>query len=135
MTEKDMINHPAHYENGPYECILLTEQYSFNVGNMIKYVWRHTSKGHKTDLEKAYWYVQRAYENDESFSPCTRYRYSAYIPADRQTPLKSSYDATTLLLLKAANTTDETEKQFWQFLADGNQSGVISVLQTMIEKA
>lgn len=30
----------------PYECILLTEQYSFNVGNMIKYVWRYKDKGH-----------------------------------------------------------------------------------------
>lgn len=34
----DNVDHPQHYENGPYECILLAEQYSFNVGNMIKYV-------------------------------------------------------------------------------------------------
>ena len=57
----DNVNHPQHYENGPFECILLTEQYSFNVGNMIKYVWRHKAKGHpKEDLEKALWYAQRA---------------------------------------------------------------------------
>ena len=42
----DNVDHPQHYENGPYECILLAEQYSFNVGNMIKYVWRHKDKGH-----------------------------------------------------------------------------------------
>ena len=50
----DNVNRPQHYENGPFECILLTEQYSFNVGNMIKYVWRHKAKGHpKEDLQKA----------------------------------------------------------------------------------
>lgn len=37
----DAVN-PDYYENGPFECILLAEQYSFNVGNMIKYVWRHS---------------------------------------------------------------------------------------------
>lgn len=40
----DAVN-PDYYENGPFECILLAEQYSFNVGNMIKYVWRHKGKG------------------------------------------------------------------------------------------
>ena len=65
----DNVNHPQHYENGPFECILLTEQYSFNVGNMIKYVWRHKDKGHpKEDLEKALWYAQRAKANGESFA-------------------------------------------------------------------
>lgn len=51
----DAVN-PDYYENGPFECILLAEQYSFNVGNMIKYVWRHKDKGHpKEDLQKALW--------------------------------------------------------------------------------
>ena len=31
----DAVN-PDYYENGPFECILLAEQYSFNVGNMIQ---------------------------------------------------------------------------------------------------
>lgn len=53
----DAVN-PDYYENGPFECILLAEQYSFNVGNMIKYVWRHKDKGHpKEDLQKALWYA------------------------------------------------------------------------------
>lgn len=62
----DNVDHPQHYENGPYECILLAEQYSFNVGNMIKYVWRHKDKGHpKEDLQKALWYAKRAVEDSE----------------------------------------------------------------------
>lgn len=88
MTE-DTVNHPHHYEGVPCECILLAEQYSFNIGSMIKYVWRHDRKGH----------------------------------------------AKTLLLLKADFTTDETEKPFWQGLADGNASAVNTALQTMIDKA
>lgn len=66
----DNVDHPQHYENGPYECILLAEQYSFNVGNMIKYVWRHKDKGHpKEDLQKALWYAKRAVEDSEGFAP------------------------------------------------------------------
>lgn len=57
----DNVNHPAHYEsNGPFECIELTEQYDFCLGNAIKYVWRHMDKGHPgEDLSKALWYIQR----------------------------------------------------------------------------
>lgn len=136
MTE-DTVNHPHHYEGVPCECILLAEQYSFNIGSMIKYVWRHDRKGHaKTDLEKAYWYCQRAQDCNESFSPCTRYRYEyVCVPSETPKPLESQYDAKTLLLLKADFTTDETEKPFWQGLADGNASAVNTALQTMIDKA
>lgn len=56
----DNVNHPAHYETGPFECIELTEQFDFCVGNAIKYVWRHNDKGKPVeDLSKALWYVQR----------------------------------------------------------------------------
>ena len=57
----DNVNHPAHYEqNGPFECIELTEHYDFCMGNAIKYVWRHNDKGKPVeDLSKALWYVQR----------------------------------------------------------------------------
>ena len=36
----DNVNHPEHYETGPFECIELSHHYSFAVGNAIKYVWR-----------------------------------------------------------------------------------------------
>ena len=56
----DNVNHPQHYGRGPFECINLTELYDFCLGNAIKYVWRHQSKGHALeDLAKAKWYVER----------------------------------------------------------------------------
>lgn len=57
----DNVNHPSHYaDNGPFECIELTEQFDFCVGNAIKYVWRHNDKGKPVeDLSKALWYLNR----------------------------------------------------------------------------
>lgn len=64
----DMVNHPAHYINGPkhsscgepIECIDIAEKMPFNIGNAIKYLWRHEDKGAPIqDLRKALWYVQR----------------------------------------------------------------------------
>lgn len=112
----DNINHPKHYESGPFECILLTEQYSFNVGNMLKYVWRHRLKGHpREDLEKAIWYGRRAIDADENFRPCTRLRLSDGMC------LKSDYDTATMLLVKGDSCTSKTEKAFWQCMADATR--------------
>ena len=56
----DNVNHPRHYERGPFECINLTQHFNFCIGNAIKYVWRHMDKGHPVeDLAKAKWYVER----------------------------------------------------------------------------
>ena len=58
----DLINHPPHYaETHPsIECIEVTEHFNFNLGNAIKYIWRHQSKGNPVeDLRKARWYVDR----------------------------------------------------------------------------
>lgn len=56
-----MVNHPAHYEDGPFECIQLSERYAFCAGNAIKYVYRHRLKGRPVeDLDKALWYLRRA---------------------------------------------------------------------------
>lgn len=56
----DNVNHPRHYERGPFECIELTQHFNFCIGNAIKYVWRHMDKGHPVeDLAKAKWYVER----------------------------------------------------------------------------
>jgi hypothetical protein len=36
---------------------------SFNVGNAIKYLWRHSDKGNAIqDLQKAVWYAEREIE-------------------------------------------------------------------------
>jgi hypothetical protein len=58
----DNINHPNHYTAHPsgVECITITEGFSFNLGNAIKYIWRSDSKGAPiNDLRKAIWYLER----------------------------------------------------------------------------
>ena len=58
----DHIDHPAHYTSHPsgVECITITEHFSFNVGNAIKYLWRCDEKGDPNDnLRKAAWYIER----------------------------------------------------------------------------
>lgn len=65
VTENDAVNHPAHYTAHPsgIECIQITEHFGFNLGNVIKYVWRAEEKGAPIeDLEKARWYLSREIE-------------------------------------------------------------------------
>lgn len=69
------INHPQHYQ-GDVEVIDiirqgtegLTGEQAFNVGNVIKYVMRHTKKNGVEDLKKAAWYLDRAIKNMEDKS-------------------------------------------------------------------
>ncbi|KAB7752776.1 DUF3310 domain-containing protein [Mycolicibacterium mucogenicum] len=59
----DMVNHPPHYQpiaGVTFECIDVTRQLSFNVGNAVKYVWRADRKNGLQDLEKAHWYLRDA---------------------------------------------------------------------------
>ena len=68
----DNVNHPAHYEAGPFECVELTRLYPFMGGNAIKYVYRHRLKGRDVeDLRKALWYSSHA-EPDELRPSCNR---------------------------------------------------------------
>jgi hypothetical protein len=57
----DSVNHPSHYTTHPsgIECITITEHFSFCLGNVIKYVWRHSEKNGLEDLLKAQWYLNR----------------------------------------------------------------------------
>jgi hypothetical protein len=62
MITTDKINHPPHYTAHPsgVECIQITEHFSFNVGNAIKYLWRADEKAAPLDdLKKAGWYIER----------------------------------------------------------------------------
>jgi hypothetical protein len=56
----DPVNSPVHY-TGPVpgvECNDITKHFPFNLGNVIKYVWRCDWKGNSIqDLEKALWYL------------------------------------------------------------------------------
>lgn len=61
-NEVDMVNHPPHYGAHPsgIECIQVTRDMSFSVGNAVKYVWRADLKNGREDLEKAQWYLKDA---------------------------------------------------------------------------
>lgn len=66
MEEK--VNHPKHYNSLPavcdkcgdtIECIEVVRHFNFNLGNVIKYIWRAAHKGNPLeDLKKALWYLQ-----------------------------------------------------------------------------
>lgn len=57
----DNINHPKHYNAHPsgVECITVTEHMNFNLGNVMKYIWRTEHKNGLEDLRKAAWYLNR----------------------------------------------------------------------------
>ena len=60
MTEK--VNHPAHYNLHPsgVECQTIVRAFNFNLGNIIKYIWRAGLKPGEdplTDLKKARFYL------------------------------------------------------------------------------
>lgn len=75
MSEKiyHQVNHPSHYNLLPaqckhcsrdIECIDVVRHMNFNLGNVVKYIWR---AGHKdgdpiVDLQKAAWYLQNEIE-------------------------------------------------------------------------
>lgn len=58
----DLVNHPPHYTSHPsgIECIQITENMGFCLGNAMKYIWRADLKGNATeDLKKAIFYLNR----------------------------------------------------------------------------
>lgn len=63
----DNVNHPPHYKNltncdhcgKPIECINISRNFNFNLGNVIKYLWRTDKKGERLEqLQKAKWYLE-----------------------------------------------------------------------------
>ena len=60
----DPIEKPRHYNSHPsgIECITIAEHHNFNIGNVLKYVWRQGLKSGTPsldDLKKAEWYIKR----------------------------------------------------------------------------
>lgn len=56
----DPVNSPAHYTSHPsgVECLTITRHMGFNLGNVLKYVWRADLKGAAVeDLRKARFYI------------------------------------------------------------------------------
>ncbi len=59
--KRDAVN-PPHYQQHPsgVQCIQITEEMNFCLGNAVKYIWRADLKANAIeDLEKAVWYVNR----------------------------------------------------------------------------
>jgi len=73
MTLDDKVSHPTHYTYGEIEIIDFIEQVTkdykpelaFAIGNAIKYISRANRKNGKEDLDKARWYLNRAFEKWE----------------------------------------------------------------------
>lgn len=69
-AEKEMVNHPDHYNVNGMECIDVMEKlfgtdwtYHFCVLNAFKYQFRFNNKGKaQEDLRKAAWYNTKAAE-------------------------------------------------------------------------
>ena len=66
MSRTEIVNHPEYYDAIPgIECIDVVEHFNFNLGNVIKYVWRVGLKPNtaaEDDLKKAIWYLERELE-------------------------------------------------------------------------
>lgn len=66
MCDKERVKHPAHYNWIPdVECLDVAEHFSFNLGNVMKYVWRAPTKVSVeaiVDLQKAHFYLGREIE-------------------------------------------------------------------------
>lgn len=61
-SKPDMVNHPPHYKAHPsgVECITIVEWFNYNMGNVIKYIWRTDEKDDPIEnLRKAAWYANR----------------------------------------------------------------------------
>lgn len=62
---QDIVNKPAHYNNGDIECIDYIKQQlgddfgAYLEGNIIKYLHRYKYKNGQQDLKKAQWYLDR----------------------------------------------------------------------------
>ena len=69
----DMVNNPAHYNQGGIECIdaieasMSKEAFAGHCkACAIKYLWRYQSKGGVESLEKAKWYLSRLIDTEKS---------------------------------------------------------------------
>lgn len=76
-VREDRVNHPKYYNSHPSgaECIEIARHYSFNIGNVIKYIWRaglknengiSTKEKRIEDFKKALFYLEDEIKTLES---------------------------------------------------------------------
>ena len=71
LIDYDPVNHPTHYNSSgahckcgrEIECIDITRNLGFNLGNALKYIWRSEHKNGAEDIKKAIWYLQDYLKN------------------------------------------------------------------------
>ena len=74
----EKVEHPDHYNSDPsgIECIEIVRHRNFNIGNAIKYLWRHGLKKEEgmndkdkaiEDLKKAIFYIKDEIERIEKY--------------------------------------------------------------------
>lgn len=73
-ADAEGINHPKHYNVHPsgVECITIVRYMGFNLGNVVKYLWRDGLKDTEVplqDLKKAAWYLNDEIARRENESP------------------------------------------------------------------
>lgn len=69
----DVVNKPAHYNQGKVECIDAIESATIGkkgiqavcTANVIKYLWRCEEKGGLEDINKAQWYLNKLIKSYE----------------------------------------------------------------------
>lgn len=74
-AQADSVNHPPHYNQHPsnVECIEIVRHMNFNLGNVVKYLWRAGLKDGVVDLEdlkKARWYLDDEIKRREVALKC-----------------------------------------------------------------
>lgn len=68
ILDREMVNHPDHYQGNKFEVIDVIEDYNlgFHLGNAVKYILRAGKKdARKQDLKKALWYIQREIDRED----------------------------------------------------------------------
>lgn len=61
--KEDVVNHPHHYTSSKYgiECIEISRNLNFQLGNAFKYLYRCKEKNaFEEDINKAIWYLKDA---------------------------------------------------------------------------
>jgi len=64
---RNTVNHPSHYNQHPsgVECIDIIQWFPYNVGAVIKHLWRADLKGDRLeDLQKALTYLEKEIERE-----------------------------------------------------------------------
>jgi hypothetical protein len=71
MEMHDLVNHPAHYTQGPIECIdyIEAQKLGFHEAQVVKYITRWRMKNGLEDLMKAGWYLNRLIAQEKESIP------------------------------------------------------------------